>query len=166
MIERCASKGATIVVDTSLDGLADLKGQNIWLHKLNREELAEMSGMSTETESEVIKAAYAVVRSADSTIRNVLATMGADGSVLVGESLALRGRVGVHPGRIISTVGCGDCLLAGFLAEYSRSGDWLNAMREGLAVATAGAIGRNAGFIQMEDVEEFREAAIIEPLEQ
>ena len=165
MIERCVEQGATVAVDTSLQGVSSLGEQNIWLLKVNREELAAMAEAPTDSEAEVIAAARSLSLHAGGSIHNVLATMGADGALLIGESVALRGRVGVHPGRILSTVGCGDCMVAGVVAAFVRSGDWRTAMREGLASATAGAISRQAGFIDLEDVEEFREASIIEPLE-
>jgi len=165
MIERCVEQGATVAVDTSLQGVSSLGEQNIWLLKVNREELAAMAEAPTDSEAEVIAAARSLSLHAGGSIHNVLATMGADGALLIGESVALRGRVGVHPGRILSTVGCDDCMVAGVVAAFVRSGDWRTAMREGLAAATAGAISRQAGFIDLEDVEEFREASIIEPLE-
>ena len=165
LIERCAERGAQIAVDTSLKGLEDLHEQGVWLMKLNREELASIADLPTSTETDVIAAARSLTSRSKGRVRHVIATMGADGAVLVGESVSLRGRVGVHPGRIISTVGCGDCLVAGMLAGWVRTGDWTTALREGLAAATAGAIGRKAGFVNPEDVEEFRAAAMIEPLE-
>lgn len=165
MIDRCVEQGAAVAVDTSLQGLSDLHEQNIWLLKVNQEELAAMADAPTASEEEVIAAAWSLSLRAGGAIHHVLATRGADGAVLIGDTVALQGRVGVHPGRILSTVGCGDCMVAGVIAAYVRSGDWKIAMREGLAAATAGAIGRKAGFIDMEDVAEFREMAIIEPLD-
>lgn len=165
LIERCAERGAQIVVDTSIDGLRELHDQGAWLMKLNREELAAVSGMKTERERDVIAAARSLTERSKGRVRHVAATMGADGAVLIGESVALRGRVGVHPGRIVSTVGCGDCLVAGLLTGWIRTGDWKSALREGLAAATAGAVERKAGFIIPDDVDEFRDAAIIEPIE-
>lgn len=165
MIERCAERDADIVIDTSLQGISELHEVSAWLMKLNREELAAMSGAPTETEHDVIAAARLLKHRSKGRIHHVLATMGADGAVLIGDSVALRGRVGVHPGRIISSVGCGDCMLAGVIAGHLRSGDWKTALHEGLATATAGAVDRRAGFVNLDDVAEFREAAILEPID-
>ena len=165
LIERCADRGAAIVVDTSLAGLDEMHDQGAWLMKLNREELEAMAALPTAEEDEVIAAAASLTERSKGRVRHVVATMGADGAVLMGESVRLRARVGVHPGRIISTVGCGDCLVAGLLAGWIRTGDWKAALTEGVAVATAGAVRREAGFVDTEDVEEFREAAIVEPIE-
>ena len=84
--------------------------------------------------------------------------------MMVGPGLALQGRVMVHPGRIVSTVGCGDSLMAGLLAGWSRTGDWTEALRDGLAAATSNATTRAAGFVDMEGVDEFRQVAMIEPV--
>lgn len=164
MIDRCDERGARIVVDTSVPALADLHEAGAWMLKLNREELAAMSEMPTESEEQVLAASGSLLQRGKGRFEHVLATMGADGAMFIGDSVALRGRVLVHPGRIVSTVGCGDCMVAGVVAGYTRSGDWKTAMREGLAVATAGAVERKAGFISIEDVEEFREGAIVEPI--
>jgi len=165
LIERCAERGADVVVDTSLAGLDELHDQGAWLMKLNREELAAMADAPTQTEEEVIAAASSLTRRSQGRVRHVVATMGADGAVLLGESIAYRARVGVHPGRIVSTVGCGDCLVAGLLAGWIRTGDWKAALLEGVAVATAGAVRREAGFIDPEDAAEFRHVAVVEPIE-
>jgi 1-phosphofructokinase family hexose kinase len=165
MVDRCNERGARIVVDTSVPGLADMREAAAWMLKLNREELAAMAEMPTESEAQVLEACKALFRRGKGRFGHILATMGADGAILYGETVRLRGRVGVHPGRIVSTVGCGDCMVAGVIAGHIRSGDWTVALREGLAAATAGATERRAGFINTEDVEEFREAAIVEPLE-
>lgn len=165
MVDRCGERGAQIVVDTSVPALADMHEAAAWMLKLNREELAAMSELPTETEEQVLKASRSLLTRGKGRFGHVLATMGADGAMLIGSNVGLRGRVGVHPGRIVSTVGCGDCMVAGVIAGYTRTGDWRAAMREGLAVATAGAVERKAGFVSIEDVDEFRDAAIVEPIE-
>jgi len=81
-----------------------------------------------------------------------------------GPETALVGRVSVHPGRVVSTAGCGDSLLAGLLQEWSASGDWEKALKRGLAVATANAVNREAGQVQDEDIAEFESMAMLERL--
>jgi len=165
MVSRCREQGARVAVDTSAEALAALRQEPLWLAKLNREELATLSEKRTETVDEVIEAARSLSEASGGPVANVLATMGADGAALISTGVSLRGRVSVHPGRIVSTVGCGDSLLAGLLASWTRTGDWSAALREGLATATADAVERKAGFVDLEAVEEFRGAAMLDAVQ-
>lgn len=165
MIARCQEGGAQIAVDTSEEALRALQGQPLWLAKLNRSELATLADRPTETREQVIEAARGLSESGGGPVKNVLATMGADGAVLITAGVGLFGQVAVHPGRIVSTVGCGDSLLAGVLAGWTGASDWTAALREGLAAATADAVERKAGFVSLDDVEEFRASAMIESVQ-
>lgn len=165
MLHRCQDRGALAVIDTSRGVLEALRGEPLWMAKLNAEELATLSGMPTETEEETIAAARSVCVTGGGVVQNVIATRGAAGALLVSPKAELVARVFVHPGRIANTVGCGDALLAGVLHQWARSGDWSHAMRQGVAVATANATSRQPGVVSLEDVNEFWDAATVEPLE-
>jgi len=164
MLERAREQGAQVVVDSSGDALKHLKGQRLWMVKVNADELAAITGQPTATEEEVRVAARALSAFEGGPVRHVVATRGADGAILYGPETALVGRVSVHPGRVVSTVGCGDSLLAGLLQEWSASGDWEKALKRGLAVATANAVNREAGQVQDEDIAEFESMAMLERL--
>lgn len=164
MLHRCHDQGARAVVDTSDKVLEALRGDPLWMAKLNASELATLSQMPTATHEDVVAAARAVSVIGGGTVEYVIATRGAAGAVLIGPGVALVARVFVHPGRIANTVGCGDSLLAGVLREWSRSGNWEASLRLGVAVATATATSRQPGTYSMDDVKEFSDAATIEPL--
>lgn len=161
---RCRDQRARVVIDSSGESLRVLRGEDLWLVKLNAAELAEFSGMPTETEADVVAAATAISSRGDGGARNIIATRGPDGAVLVGEGGVAHARASVHPGRIISSVGSGDALLAGFLQELTRTGDWMSALKTGVAVATANAVNREAGLIEPADLNEFVASATAEPL--
>lgn len=164
MLHRCNDRGAYAVIDASQSALAALRGEALWMAKLNAEELATLSEMETETEEQAIAAARAVCVTGGGSVRYVIATRGAAGAILVGPDVELVARVFVHPGRIANTVGCGDALLAGVLHQWARTRDWNKAMRQGVATATAGAVSRQPGVLSLEDVHEFWEVATVEPL--
>lgn len=116
------ARGVRVAVDTSGAALREvLLGSGGRDHpdliKPNREELAEAVGHPLPTLGDVVAAATELVTRG---VGAVLASLGADGAVLVTESGARYGRAGVDQPR--STVGAGDALLAGYLYEVTRGG--------------------------------------------
>jgi len=103
--------GTSVAVDSS--GLALTAALDVGpaLVKPNREELAETAGRPLLTLGDVLTAAEELrARGAGS----VLASLGADGALLVERAGVLRGRSTVLAPR--SSVGAGDAMLAGFLS--------------------------------------------------
>ena len=103
--------GVPVAVDASGDALLQAIAEGPDLVKPNRRELEEAVGRAVATLEEAVDAAQEL-RAAGA--REVLASLGADGAVLVGEAGVLVGECAVAAVR--STVGAGDTLLAGYLA--------------------------------------------------
>jgi len=164
MVSRSRQAGARVILDTSGEALEAMRSEKVWLVKVNARELATLAGMPTDTPEEILAAARTVHIDGGGGAENVVVTMGMEGAILIGPALALRGQVMVHPGRIVSTVGSGDSLLSGLLAGWIRTGDWTEALRDGLAAATSNATTRAAGFVDTDGVEEFRQVAMITPV--
>lgn len=162
MLHAAEDRGALTVVDTSAGALRALRGEPMWLAKLNDEELATLSGMNTGTREETLMAARSITRAHGGAVQHVIATRGAQGAIYVGPDDEYDARAFVHPGLVASTVGCGDAMLAGVLHEYTRSGNWKEAMRMGVAAATANAISRERGMFSMDAVAEYLEVATVE----
>ncbi|MGX5680429.1 1-phosphofructokinase [Schumannella luteola] len=130
-----ASLGAHLAIDTSGDALVASLAARPRLIKPNRAELAEISGRTLGSISEVIAAAKDV---RDRGVELVLVSLGADGAVLVGPAGVVVGESRVDRPR--STVGAGDCFLAGFLSRFSvDEADVEGAMLEALAWGAAAA---------------------------
>jgi 1-phosphofructokinase len=98
-------------VDTSGPALAAALESRPTLVKPNRPELAELVGRRIDTLADVIAAAEAVRLAGAGT---VLASLGADGAILVGGQGVRYGESPVDRRR--SAVGAGDAMLAGYLA--------------------------------------------------
>lgn len=165
MVRSCRARGARVIVDSSGVALDAFRDEKLWMLKINAQELCEFSGCEPGDERELTKAARMLTAEAGGPVEHVVVTFGAEGALLLSPEAELRGRVSVHPGRIASTVGCGDALLAGLLHGGRRTGDWREAFREGLAAATANALGREAGLIHVEDVDEFRQGCFMDEIE-
>ncbi|MFY1692766.1 1-phosphofructokinase [Plantactinospora sp. WMMB782] len=126
---RLVDAGVRLAVDTSGPALRAAAEAGVALVKPNREELAEAVGTPLRSLGDVVDAA-ARLRSWGA--GSVLASLGADGAVLVDATAVLTGESPVARPR--STVGAGDALLAGFLAAGA---DGPEALAEGLAWGAA-----------------------------
>lgn len=108
---RLTERGIRFVVDSSGPALTAALGAGPTLIKPNREELAESVGFGIDTLADAVRAAE-VLR--DKGAQTVLASLGADGAVLVDGQGVRYGESPVDRGR--SAVGAGDAMLAGYLA--------------------------------------------------
>ncbi len=100
-----------VAVDSSGPPLAASLAARPDLVKPNLHELGELAGSTPQTLGEVIDAAQAV---RDRGAGTVLASLGGDGAVLVDAHGALHGQAPVR--KVVSTVGAGDAMLAGYLS--------------------------------------------------
>ncbi|MCO5999970.1 1-phosphofructokinase [Actinoallomurus rhizosphaericola] len=129
LCEFFTASGVRVAVDTSGPALLEAVEAGPCLVKPNREELAEAVGRPVDSVGDVIEAAEEL---RDRGAGTVLASLGADGAVLVEEEGVTIGEAPVAVPR--STVGAGDALLAGFLAAGARGAP---ALAEGLAWGAA-----------------------------
>jgi 1-phosphofructokinase len=143
LVRSLRDTGVRVAVDTSEAPLRALLGSGRDsapdLIKPNSEELAQLAGVS---EAEVLAdadVALAAVRSLhDRGVAEVLLTLGADGAVL---STADGGLWSARPPRIAvrSTVGAGDCSLAGYLLADLAGAEPAERLRSAVAYGAASA---------------------------
>ena len=126
VVELGHRSGAPVAVDTSGEALAESLSAEPHLVKPNVHELAELTGRVPHTLGEVIEAAQEVRRRG---ARTVLASLGGDGAILVDAAGAVWGHAPV-----VSTVGAGDAMLAGYLScPQGRSEALATALQWGAA---------------------------------
>jgi 1-phosphofructokinase len=111
LADRAHRAGVRVAVDTSGEPLAAALSARPDLVKPNAHELAELVGRPLRTYGDVVDAA-AEIR--DKGVTAVLASLGADGAILVDARGATHASCAVET--VVSTVGAGDATLAGFLA--------------------------------------------------
>lgn len=121
LCKQLVAAGVRVAVDTSGEGLRDAAQAGVALLKPNREELAEVVGAALPTRADVVAAARQLQTWGAGA---VLASLGAEGAVLVDEDGVISGEAPVIRPR--SSVGAGDALLAGFLAAGARGADALS----------------------------------------
>jgi len=129
LTRRLRHEGVKVALDTAGPLLRAAVAGGPDLIKPNDRELEQASGIAVGTPADVLDAAAELRRAG---ARDVLASLGADGAVLVDQTGAWHGYAPVAVPR--STVGAGDSMLAGFLAGGGRGP---KALAEGVAWATA-----------------------------
>ena len=142
IIKSCRERGAKIVVDTYGDALKRiLETGAVWMIKPNVEELRELlGGQVTDSPAGLVGAGRKLL----DRVEIVLISRGKKGAVVVTNKGAWQGRC-VGRSRVLSTVGCGDFLLAGFLKGLKDKSDADSALGTAIKVATARAWGRTEG---------------------
>jgi len=142
IIKSCRKRGAKIVVDTYGDALKRILEMGaVWMIKPNVEELRELlGGQVTDSPAGLVKAGRKLLDK----VEVVLISRGQKGGVVVTKKGAWQGRC-VGRGRVLSTVGCGDFLLAGFLKGLKDKSDAGSALGTAIKVATARAWGWTEG---------------------
>jgi len=145
LVKMLAGSGTKVAVDTSGPALEAVLAAGPSLVKPNRDELAEVTGMRLGTIADVVEAAG---RLRASGAVAVLASLGADGAVLVDDAGAVHGRTPAVPP--LSSVGAGDAMLAGFLAGGGKGAD---ALVEALAWGAAAVLQPGSGMPSPRDID-------------
>jgi len=148
LLTMCRQAGARTVLDSSGEAFVTAVKSGPWLIKPNQAELNELTGLSTRTTAEVVSAAKSLLDK----VEIVVASMGRNGAVCVTNDGAWHGAGDVDGVR--STVGCGDALLAGFIAGLAEDLPLAECLRKGVACGAASARSDVAGEIHADHVRE------------
>jgi len=132
LVERARAVGVRVAIDSSGAPLAAAVAAVPDLVKPNHEELAELVGHPLPTLGDVRAAADELVASG---IGTVAVSLGADGALLVTADEVAHARATIVAA--VSTVGAGDCMVAGMVNGLSRSLRPADALAEGVAWGAA-----------------------------
>ena len=135
ILERIKGNGAEVIVDATKEILLNTLKYHPLLVKPNKEELEEMFKVSIKNDAELIENASKLLELG---ARNVIVSLGGDGALLVGNGLTPTLKKAPQ-GKVVNTVGAGDSLVAGFIAEYLDSKDIAKAFKQGIATGSASA---------------------------
>lgn len=135
IMEKLQNKDIKIVVDTSGQSLLNTLPYKPFLLKPNHHELGEIFGEEmNDTETIIAKGKELQKMGA----KNVLVSRGGDGAVLIDENGNVHIASAVK-GQLVNSVGCGDSMVAGFIAGYIQNGDYEYALKLSVAAASATA---------------------------
>ena len=127
-------KDIKVIVDTRGETLRKVLKEGIFLVKPNKDEIQEFFGEIYETDEEIIKAGQKL---RDMGSENVLISLGKDGSILITKDKVYRGNV--PKGKLISSVGAGDSMVAGFLYGLEKNEQIETAYKYGIASGSSTA---------------------------
>lgn len=139
IMRRLSEKDVNFVVDAAGGLLKSSLKYRPFLIKPNHYELGELFSVQIKTEEEAVK--YAILLQKEGA-RNVLVSRGAYGAVLLDENKNVYCCQAAQ-GQVIDTVGCGDSMVAGFLAGYIESSNYEYSLKIGSACAAATAFSEH-----------------------
>lgn len=136
ILQRVKGKQVRLVVDAAKKLLTDCLKFKPFLIKPNKQELSEIFMKEMTSEQDIIECARELKKMG---AKNVIVSLGRDGAMLLSEDGSIR-HFGNISGKVLSTVGAGDAMIAGFLAGYDTSGgNYDEAMLLGVACGNATA---------------------------
>lgn len=141
ILHSVAHKDIYIVVDAKGPLLLNTLKYKPFLIKPNRQEMMDIFYVKPGSIEDIIRYAKSMQ---DMGARNVLVSLSSDGAVLVTENGEIY-RHSAMQGKVYNTVGCGDSMLAGFLAGYHQNHDFVEAFQLSLAAASANAFHEGRG---------------------
>lgn len=132
-------KKVRVILDTIGENFKNALAKKPFLVKPNKEELESLFNVKTDTDEALLELAKKVQKMG---AENVLVSLGKDGAMLLTED----GNVfyaEAPKGKVVNTVGAGDSMVAGFVAEYTKSMDMEKALKWGIAAGSASAFSKN-----------------------
>ncbi len=148
LVKIVKDAGIPVILDTS-GKLLEMGIEAIpTMIKPNIAEIRMLTGKRCDDISEIIEAARAIHERG---VKIVAVSLGADGSLAVGDDGIFRARVPKIDA--VNTVGCGDSMIAGFALGLSKGLPLEETLRLASAISAAAAMREETGFFVMEDME-------------
>lgn len=139
-IIESAGKEIISVVDAAGELLMNTLSCKPFLIKPNNYELSEIFG--EEIGADRKKALFYADKLRQMGARNVLVSLAGNGAVLSAEN-GKSYEMNAPSGKVINSVGAGDSMVAGFIAGWIESGDFLHAFKMGISAGSASAFSEN-----------------------
>ena len=138
IVQICKKTGAEVIVDAEGDLLKSILDYRPFLIKPNHHELGQLFNKQITNPDEAIFYGKKLVEAG---AKNVIVSLADKGAVYINENDAYK--AAVPQGEVKSSVGAGDSMVAGFVAQYLKTGDRKEAFRYSVASgsATAFSIG-------------------------
>jgi len=142
-------KNAKLIVDTTGEALRQAVQEGVYLIKPNLGELSSLSGKKDLGLESVEDAAMEIITGGN--CEAVVVSMGPTGALLVTRNLVKQ--IIPPPVKIKSTVGAGDCMVAGIVMQLAADTNLTEAVQYGVACGTAATMNPGTQLCIREDVE-------------
>lgn len=150
IVKILAENGTAFVVDAEGDLLKKVLPFRPFLIKPNHHELGQLFQTEISTYEDAIKYGKQLLELG---AQNVIVSMAGDGAILMNENEIYISNV--PKGQVQSSVGAGDSMVAGFLAQFEKTGDLENAFK--YSVASGSATAFSIGLATKEKIQELVE---------
>lgn len=134
VLEMMQEKKIQVILDLPEKNLIELLKYHPFLIKPNHHELGEILNRKIITKADAIDGAKYLLEEG---AKNVLVSMGSQGAVFVNQDMELH-QPGLE-GNLVSSVGAGDSMIAGFVYAYIETQSYEKAFTYGVASGTATA---------------------------
>jgi len=134
-----SEKSIRFTLDTTGDALTGSLKYHPFLIKPNHHELSEIYGADIKTRDDAIPYAK---RLKEAGALNVLVSLGENGALLIDEYDTVHS-LPAPKGKCINFVGAGDAMIAGFLSEITKGGDYASAFVTAIASGSASAFSEH-----------------------
>ena len=129
--------GVKVILDTRDKPFEEALKKGVFLVKPNKKELEEFFKREILTDEDLLKAGKELQKLG---AKNVLISLGGDGSLLITENNVLRGKA--PKGSVISTVGAGDSMVAGIIYGLSQGNSLEDSLKYGIASGSSTAFSK------------------------
>ncbi len=148
MIAIGRERGARVVLDTAGDALRQAIRARPSVIKPNRQELAGLGGKPPRD----LDAVLGYADQLREWVETALVSLGADGIVMVTRDRVFQAR----PPKVTvkSTVGAGDCAVAGFVHGLAIGEEETDALRRAVAAGTAATLNEGTGLCRCADIDD------------
>jgi 1-phosphofructokinase len=146
--KKCSAKKIDFVMDISSKEMLEILKYRPFLIKPNIHELGDYFQKEINSVTEAIKYGKKLISLG---AQNLIISMGAEGSLLVTKTKVYQAKP--ITGKVISTVGAGDSMVAGFIAAYMKSANVVESYK--MAVAAASATSLTKGFANLNSIKQF-----------
>ena len=155
IVKICRKNGTSFVVDAEGDLLKKVLPYQPFLIKPNHHELNELFGTDITKPEDVIPYAKKLLELG---AQNVIVSLAGKGAVFMNNETVLI--ASIPSGVVKSSVGAGDSMVAGFLAQYIKTNDFREAFR--YSVASGSATAFSIGLCNTEKVESLLPEVVIQ----
>ena len=145
-----ALHNAKLILDTSGKALQNVIQETVFLLKPNLSELSSLCNINENASfDEILQATQKLLTQINCTA--IVVSLGAQGAIMVTANESYH----IYPPKVNvkSTVGAGDCMVAGMTIALAQNKPWKQVLQYGIACGTAATLNSGKGLCKLEDVD-------------